>query len=93
MRQTLELIGSDTPIHMSFDIDALDPEWAPSTGLPVPGGLSLQEGRCIAERVYQSGSLVGLDLVEVNPQIEKAGANKTVRAALSVLFSALGKTP
>ncbi len=41
-----------TPIHMCFDIDLLDSEWGPSTGFLVPGGSSLEEGKCITERVY-----------------------------------------
>ena len=90
MKLTLEWIGSGT--HMSFDMDSMDSEWAPSTGFPVPGGLSLHESKCIAEKVYQSGNLVSLDLVEINPQLEKAGANKTVQAGISVLLPALGLT-
>lgn len=92
MEETLEWVGSENPIHMSFDIDSLDPEWAPSTRLPVSGGLSVQEGKYIAERVCQSGRLVGIDLVEINPEIEKTRSSQTIRAGLSVLFAALGKT-
>lgn len=56
-------IGTDTPIHLSFDVDALDPQWAPSTGTPVRGGLTLREGDFIAECVHETGSLVAMDLV------------------------------
>ena len=56
-------IGNDTPIHLSFDVDALDPQWAPSTGTPVRGGLTLREGDYIAECVHETGSLVAMDLV------------------------------
>lgn len=90
MDETVEWIGSDSPIHLSFDIDALDPTWAPSTGFPVPGGLTLRQGEYIAERIHQTGNLVGLDLVEINPHIEKMGKDKTVYAGCSILFSALG---
>ena len=63
MDLVLEYIGPDTPIHLSFDVDALDPQWAPSTGTPVRGGLTLREGDFIAECVHETGSLVAMDLV------------------------------
>lgn len=64
MELALGHIGSDTPIHLSFDVDALDPQWAPSTGTPVRGGLTLREGDYIAECVHETGSLVAMDLVD-----------------------------
>ena len=63
MDLALAHIGPDTPIHLSFDVDALDPQWAPSTGTPVRGGLTLREGDYIAECVHETGSLVAMDLV------------------------------
>jgi hypothetical protein len=63
MEMALGHIGNDTPIHLSFDVDALDPQWAPSTGTPVRGGLTLREGDYIAECVHETGSLVAMDLV------------------------------
>ena len=92
MDMALGWIGSDTPIHLSFDIDALDPMWAPSTGTAVRGGLTLREGDFIAECVHQTGSLIALDLVEVNPSLEAQGAMETVRAGVSIVRSALGDT-
>ena len=65
MDLALAHIGPDTPIHLSFDVDALDPQWAPSTGTPVRGGLTLREGDYIAECVHETGSLVAMDLVSV----------------------------
>ncbi|KAF2147288.1 uncharacterized protein K452DRAFT_261667 [Aplosporella prunicola CBS 121167] len=85
-------IGSDTPIHLSFDIDSLDPQWAPSTGTPVRGGLTLREGDYIAESVAETGNLVAMDLVEVNPSLEAHGASETVRAGCSIVRCALGDT-
>ncbi|EXJ89861.1 arginase [Capronia epimyces CBS 606.96] len=85
-------IGADTPIHLSFDVDALDPMWAPSTGTPVRGGLTLREGDYIAECVHETGQLVAMDLVEVNPNLEVAGASETVRAGVSLVRCALGDT-
>lgn len=92
MDMALGWIGSDTPIHLSFDVDALDPMWAPSTGTPVRGGLTLREGDFIAECVHETGSLVALDLVEVNPSLETEGAQETVRAGCSIVRCALGDT-
>ena len=65
MEMALAHIGADTPIHLSFDVDALDPMWAPSTGTPVRGGLTLREGDYICESVHLTGSLVAVDLVEL----------------------------
>ncbi len=93
MDMALGWIGSDTPIHLSFDVDALDPMWAPSTGTPVRGGLTLREGDFIAECVHETGSLVALDLVEVNPSLEeKEAAQETIRAGCSIVRCALGDT-
>ncbi|KAG8989299.1 Arginase, catabolizes arginine to ornithine and urea, partial [Tulasnella sp. 427] len=60
----------DRPIHLSFDVDALDPTVAPSTGTPVRGGLTFREGHYICEEVYETGCLVALDIMEVNPSLE-----------------------
>lgn len=92
MEMALAHIGTDTPIHLSFDVDALDPQWAPSTGTPVRGGLTLREGDYIAECVHETGQLVAMDLVEVNPSLEVAGASETVRAGVSLVRCALGDT-
>lgn len=92
MELALGHIGSDTPIHLSFDVDALDPQWAPSTGTPVRGGLTLREGDYIAECVHETGSLVAMDLVEVNPSLEAVGASETIRAGCSLVRCALGDT-
>ena len=64
MDMALGHIGNDTPIHLSFDVDALDPQWAPSTGTPVRGGLTLREGDYIVECVHGTGSLIAMDLVK-----------------------------
>jgi hypothetical protein len=63
MEMALGHIGANTPIHLSFDVDALDPLVAPSTGTPVRGGLTLREGDFIAECVHETGCLVAMDLV------------------------------
>ena len=57
------------PIRLSFDIDAIDPFYAPSTGTPVPSGLYRGEGAQIIEILKATGRLVAMDLTEVNPNI------------------------
>ncbi|KAK7968630.1 arginase [Apiospora saccharicola] len=95
MEMALAHIGSDTPIHLSFDVDALDPMWAPSTGTPVRGGLTLREGDYICECVHQTGQMVAMDLVEVNPTLAPeidTAAHDTVRAGCSLVRCALGES-
>ncbi|GMG04412.1 unnamed protein product [Aspergillus oryzae var. brunneus] len=92
VEMALAHIGNDTPIHLSFDVDALDPQWAPSTGTPVRGGLTLREGDFICECVHETGNLVAMDLVEVNPSLESVGASETIRTGCSLVRSALGDT-
>ncbi|KAH8099560.1 Ureohydrolase [Cristinia sonorae] len=83
----------DLPIHLSFDVDALDPTVAPSTGTPVRGGLTFREGHYICEAIYETGCLVALDLMEVNPSLADAEAVKqTVAVGCSLVRSALGET-
>ncbi|XP_042860094.1 arginase, hepatic-like [Penaeus japonicus] len=78
------------PLHISFDIDALDPGEAPSTGTPVRGGLTLREGLNIVETARSTGHLRALDMVEVNPDLgNQNDANLTSQAARLVILSAL----
>ncbi|KAJ6779576.1 hypothetical protein PWT90_04740 [Aphanocladium album] len=94
VEMALAHIGNDTPIHLSFDVDALDPMWAPSTGTPVRGGLTLREGDYICESVHQTGSLIAIDLVEVNPSLAatEEGSRATIGAGCSLVRCALGET-
>ncbi|KAL3413755.1 arginase [Aspergillus fumigatus] len=87
VEMALAHIGNDTPIHLSFDVDALDPQWAPSTGTPVRGGLTLREGDFICECVHETGNLIAMDLVEVNPSLDEVGASETIRAGCSLRAS------
>ncbi|KAI0811001.1 hypothetical protein BC629DRAFT_1589741 [Irpex lacteus] len=83
----------DLPIHLSFDVDALDPTVAPSTGTPVRGGLSFREGHYICEAIYETGCLVALDIMEVNPSLAKEDdVKQTVAVGCSLARSALGET-
>jgi len=81
------------PIHLSFDVDALDPTVAPSTGTPVRGGLTFREGHYICEAVYETGLLAALDIMEVNPSLEDVvSVNQTVAVGCSLARCALGET-
>jgi len=83
----------DLPIHLSFDVDALDPSVAPSTGTPVRGGLTFREGHYICEAIHETGLLVALDIMEVNPSLEDPAAVKqTIDVGCSLVRSALGET-
>ncbi|KAF0700631.1 Aste57867_8809 [Aphanomyces stellatus] len=79
------------PLHMSYDIDAVDPVDAPSTGTRVRGGLTWREANYVAEAAAESNLLIGLDMVEVNPSLAPGkGAAITVDMALLLVGSALG---
>ncbi|KAF9997465.1 Arginase, catabolizes arginine to ornithine and urea [Modicella reniformis] len=85
--------GRTRPIHLSFDVDALDPSVAPSTGTPVRGGLTFREGHYICEAIYETGCLVSMDLMEVNPSLEDDHAViQTVTVGCSLVRSTLGET-
>merc|ERR1719430_1845143 len=79
-------------IHLSFDIDVLDPLEAPATGTKVRGGLTLREGQQLSALIHSTGRLRAVDLVEVNPALGKDNAEveRTVDAACNVIMSALG---
>ncbi|KAJ3073318.1 Arginase, catabolizes arginine to ornithine and urea [Podochytrium sp. JEL0797] len=80
------------PIHISYDVDGMDPSVTPSTGTPVKGGLSFREGHYIMEALHQSGSVVAVDIMEVNPTLGSAeDREKTVAAGCSLVRSLLGE--
>ncbi|WAR19044.1 ARGI-like protein [Mya arenaria] len=74
------------PIHVSFDVDAMDPTHTPSTGTPVSGGLSVREMCFIAEELALTGRVAMLDIAEVNPNIgDEKDVNQTVNSTLDVV--------
>ncbi|MFH1156555.1 MAG: arginase [Pseudomonadota bacterium] len=77
-------------IHVSLDMDALDPAEAPGVGTPVPGGLTFREAHLLMEIVADSGKLSSMDLVEINPILDQA--NSTAMLAVDLTVSALGKS-
>ena len=95
IEKTIEYLSKDdqspSPIHLSFDIDALDPTVASSTGTPVRGGLTFREGHYICEALHATGRLVGLDMVELNPAIGDH-CDDTVRVGCSLVRAMLGES-
>ena len=83
----------DRPIHLSFDVDALDPTVAPSTGTAVRGGLTFREGHYICEAIAETELLVSLDIMEINPALGHEGSvQQTVDVGRSLARAALGET-
>ncbi len=90
MRQANAIAGqNDNPIHLSLDMDALDPREAPGVGTPVRGGLSYREAHLAMEMVANTHRLVSMDVVEVNPILDRE--NATALLAVELVLSALGK--
>jgi len=88
--KAIALAGAGTGgIHVSFDMDVCDPSYAPGVGTPVKGGLTYRETHLIMEMIADSGRLVALDLVEVNPTLDLR--NTTAEFATELALSALGK--
>ena len=77
-------------VHLSFDLDGVDPDHAPGVGTPVPGGLSLRESHLICEALAREAKIVGMEMVELNPTLDVR--NQTGRLAVWLIESALGKT-
>ena len=75
--------------HLSFDLDAVDPSEAPGVGTPVHGGITYREAHLAMEMVCDSGLMVSMEAVEVNPVMDEA--NRTALLAVELILSALGK--
>ncbi len=91
MEETRAIAGAQgRPIHVSFDMDAIDPSEAPGTGTPVRGGLSYREAHLVMEMLYESGQLGSIEMVEINPILDHR--NQTAALAVGLICSALGKS-
>ena len=89
LEQCIERVSKDVDgIYLSMDLDALDPRFAPGVGTPVPGGLTYREGHLACEVVAETGKLIGMDIVEVNPILDEK--NQTAKIAVEFACSALG---
>jgi arginase len=88
LREALSYLAGSTFLHVSLDLDAVDPMFAPGVGTPVRGGLSYREAHLALELVAESGLLDSLDVVEVNPILDRE--NETGELAVELVASALG---
>ena len=88
-RQALDRLRHLPRIHISLDMDSLDPDEAPGVGTPVPGGLSYREAHLLMEILGDSGRVRSLDVVEINPILDEM--NKTAELAVELAASLLGQ--
>ncbi len=88
MREALAFLSGVGFLHVSLDLDAVDPMFAPGVGTPVRGGLTYREAHHALEIVAEGGTLDSLELVEVNPVLDRE--NETAKLAVDLAASALG---
>ena len=88
MHEALAHASGAAFLHLSFDMDVVDPDYAPGVGTPVRGGLSYREAHLAMETVAESGLLDSMDVVEVNPILDRE--NATGQLAVELVASALG---
>ncbi|UHA75736.1 arginase [Paenibacillus sp. 481] len=88
--EALKIVGKGTDgVHLSFDIDSLDPLEAPGTGTAVAGGVSYREAHFALEMMHESGLITSAEFVEVNPTLDVKG--KTAKLAVELIGSLLGE--
>jgi len=90
MEQALAGLDDDTHLHVSFDVDFLDPEIAPGVGTTVPGGPTYREAQLCMEMIADTGRLASLDVMELNPALDLR--NKTAALAVDLIESLFGKS-
>jgi len=90
MELALQDMEANTHLHVSFDVDFLDPEIAPGVGTTVPGGLSYREAQLCMEMLADSGRVASLDIMELNPALDVH--NKTAVLAVDLTESLFGKS-
>ena len=94
MRHTMELalatLDAHTHLHVSFDVDFLDPSIAPGVGTTVPGGPTYREAQLCMEMIADTGRLASLDVMELNPALDVR--NQTAQVAVDLIESLFGKS-
>jgi len=89
IERAIELASEGTTgLHVSFDLDVCDPAVAPGVGTPVKGGLDYREAHMVMEVLADSGRLLALDMVEVNPTLDVR--NSTAELGTELILSGLG---
>ena len=90
LEEALEGVDENTHLHVSFDVDFLDPSIAPGVGTTVPGGPNYREAQLVMEMIADTGRLGSLDIVELNPAFDEH--NKTGALAVDLVESLFGKS-
>jgi arginase len=90
MEEALEGLDADTHLHVSFDVDFLDPSIAPGVGTTVPGGPNYREAQLVMEMIADSGRMGSLDIMELNPALDSR--NATANLAVDLVESLFGKS-
>jgi arginase len=90
MEEALADIDQDTHLHVSFDVDFLDPTIAPGVGTTVRGGPNYREAQLVMEMIADTGRVASLDIVELNPAFDKR--NQTAKLAVDLVESLFGKS-
>jgi arginase len=90
MEQALADVDANTHLHVSFDVDFLDPDIAPGVGTTVPGGPTYREAQLCMEMIADTGRLGSLDIVELNPALDVR--NRTAKLAVDLVESLFGKS-
>jgi len=90
MQQALAGLDAETHLHVSFDVDFLDPDIAPGVGTTIPGGPTYREAQLCMEMIADTGRLASLDVMELNPALDVR--NKTAQLAVDLIESLFGKS-
>ena len=90
MEEALDGVDADTHVHVSFDVDFLDPSIAPGVGTTVPGGPNYREAQLVMEMIADTGRIGSLDIVELNPLLD--ARNATAQLAVDLVESLFGKS-
>jgi arginase len=90
MEEALENLDDNTHLHVSFDVDFLDPSIAPGVGTTVPGGPNYREAQLVMEMIADTGRMGSLDIVELNPALDNH--NGTAELAVDLVESLFGKS-
>src|SRR5678815_5172943 len=90
MQQALSGLDAETHLHVSFDVDFLDPDIAPGVGTTIPGGPTYREAQLCMEMIADTGRLASLDVMELNPALDVR--NKTAQLAVDLIESLFGKS-
>ncbi|MBD1373556.1 arginase [Hazenella sp. IB182357] len=91
MEEAISIVSQDTDgVHLSLDLDGLDPKDAPGVGTPVPGGISYRESHLALEMLAEANILTSAEFVEVNPILDRE--NQTAKVAVALMGSMLGQT-